>query len=485
MISRRLALRGTLGGALFCLGLPLFEEMLNGHGTALAQGIPLPKRYGLFFWGEGLPANYRHNATTDNDANQNVGLQSDNQDFWTPTAVGKAWPLTELLTPLAAHKDNINVVTGTAIKTVIPPDPPGQNDGHQRGTIVALTADRPRSEGFDLTSRIAAVQRPSLDQFIATYPGFYSDGPPSFKSLELGMGEAFLAPQGQWIAASHNGPNLLNLPIRDPKKLFDYVFAVPPSSEDAARRVSVLDAVLEDSQALMQKLGARDKQRLDEHLTHLRDIEQRVKNGQGSCTVPPEPEAFPDRPFGADTGGADVAGETMNMDKLDMIGDVLMAALRCDLTRVFTVLFTPPGSLITMNAAGEVNGPGAIQTHDAAHQNNHDILMALTKYHMTAFAMLLDKLAAEVDVNGQSLLDSSCIFGTSEFGEGFRHSVLEMPLILAGRAGGALDTGWHVRDDGGNYCKAHYTILRAMGLNVDSYGFSGAETSDALPFLQT
>jgi hypothetical protein len=229
-------LKGVLGGSIVGLGLPLLEIMLNDHGTALAQGTPLPKRYGLFFWGEGLPPNYRHNATTAGDANQNIDVKSDQADFWTPTTTGKDWQLTELLAPLAAHKANINVVTGTAVKTEIPLDPPGQNDGHNRGTIVALSADRPRSQGYDQASRVAAVQRPTLDQFIATHPDFYAAGAPSFKSLELGMGEAFLAPYGAWIAASHSGPDLLNLPIRDPKKLFDFVFAVPPDTGEAARR---------------------------------------------------------------------------------------------------------------------------------------------------------------------------------------------------------------------------------------------------------
>jgi Protein of unknown function (DUF1552) len=484
MISRRAILRGALGGSIVGLGLPLLEQMLNTHGTALAAGTALPKRYGLFFWGEGLPANYRHNATTAAEANQNVGVKSDQQDFWTPTTTGTDWQMTDLLTPLARHKAHINVVTGLDVKTEIPADPPGQNDGHQRGTIVALTADRPRSQGFDLSSRIAAVQRPSLDQFIAKHPQFYTDGAPNFRSLELGMGEAFLAKSGAWIACSHSGPDLLNKPIRDPKQLYDFVFAIPPDTGEAGRRVSVLDAVAEDTRRLMTKLGARDRQRIDEHLTHLNAMEQRLRKGQGGCTVPPAPAAFPARPFGVDTGGADFKGEVYNMDKLDAMTDVLVAALRCDLTRVFTILFTPPGSLITMNVAGEVNGPGSIQTHDAAHANNHDILMALTRYHMTAFGKLLDKLAAETDVNGQTLLDSSCIFGTSEFGEGFRHSVLEMPVILAGKAGGALDTGWHIRDPRSNFCRAHYTVLRAMGIDVPSYGFSGAETSQALPFLK-
>ena len=60
-----------------------------------------------------------------------------------------------------------------------------------------------------------------------------------------------------------------------------------------------------------------------------------------------------------------------------------------------------------------------------------------------------------------------------------------MPVILAGKAGGSLDTGWHVREPRSNFRRTHYTILRAMGIDVPSYGFSGAETSAALPFLKT
>jgi Protein of unknown function (DUF1552) len=484
MISRRAILRGAMGGSIVGLGLPLLEQMLNSHGTALAAGSALPKRYGMFFWGEGLPPNYRHNATTAAEASQNLEYKSDQQDYWTPTATGKDWQTTDLLTPLAKHKANINVVTGLEVKTEIPSDPPLQNDGHHRGCIVALTADRPRSKGYDNASHVSAVQRPTLDQFIAKHPQFYTDGAPSFRSLELGMGEAFLAPTGTWIAISHSGPDLLNKPIRDPKQLYDFVFAVPPDTGEVGRRVSVLDAVAEDTQRLMSKLGTRDRSRIDEHLTHLNAIEQRLRRGQGGCTVPAAPAPFPARPFGVDGGGADFKGEVYNMDKLDAMTDVLVAALRCDLTRVFTIMFTPPGTLITMNAAGQVNGPGSVQTHDAAHLNNHDVLMALTRYHITAFAKVLDKLAAETDVTGQTLLDSSCIFGTSEFGEGFHHGTLEMPVVIAGKAGGALDTGSHIRDPKSNFCRTHYTILRAMGIDVTSYGFSGAETSEALPFLK-
>ena len=466
MITRRTALRGMLGGSAFALGLPLFERMLNTNGTALAQGALLPKRYGLFFWGGGLPWNVRHANSID----QNFQHEVLEPDQWTPTTTGKGFEITEHMQPLARHQGNFSVVTGLEPHTDIPTDPPGQGDGHMRGVCVSLSGDKIKTEGFDHDPHILAVNRETMDQFIAKHPEFYADGAPFFRSLELGMSKAVLHDYGTWLAVSHNAPDALNIPVRDPQAFFDHVFAVKPDFAEVARRTSVLDVVLEDIRQLQPKLGARDKQRLEEHLTHVSEIERRLKLTQAACTNPAAP-----------VGAFD--GEQQNMAKLDIMGDILVAALRCDLTRVFTTAFTTCGSVLPMNAAGEVGGAGAIQMHDALHQGNRPIVLEVTKYHMTAFANLLDKLVAEVDVNGQTLLDSSAILGTSEYGEGYTHSNKETPVIIAGKAGGALDPGWHVRDEGGNFSRAHLTVLRALGINVPSFGFNGGETSDVLPFL--
>ena len=225
---------------------------------------------------------------------------------------------------------------------------------------MALTADRPRSQG--LRSRPRASPRSKGRRSISSSPSIRSFTPTARRAFDRSS-SAWARHSWPHSAlgsrCSHSGPDLLNKPIRDPKQLYDFVFAIPPDTGEAGRRVSVLDAVAEDTKRLMTKLGTRDRQRIDEHLTHINAMEQRLRKGQGGCTVPPAPAPFPARPFGADTGGADYKGEVYNMDKLDAMTDVLVAALRCDLTRVFTILFTPPGSLITMNAAGEVNGPGS------------------------------------------------------------------------------------------------------------------------------
>jgi hypothetical protein len=466
-------LRGMLRGSAVALGLPLFESMLNGNGTALAAGSALPVRYGLFFWGNGLPWTFRHRGSTDVvSPGIEHPLEDSLTDTYTPTTTGKGFAVTETLKPLERHLSNLNVVTGLEPKTQIPDSPAGQSDGHMRGICVALSADQIRPEGFDHDPHIFAVNRATLDQYIAKHPQFYADGAPQYRSLELGMSSAVLHDFGTWNSVSHNGPNSINPPQRDPHKLFAQLFSVKPDLTEIARRTSVLDVVAEDARQLEARLGKRDRERLDEHLSHIREIERRLNVTRAACVTPTEP-------------GAAAAGETGVLDKLDVMADVLVAALRCDITRVFTIAFTTGASLMQMNGAGEINGAGAHQLHDACHGGERDVITAFTKLNFTAYAKLLDKLSADQDVNGQSLLDTSLILGTSEYGEGFTHSNKEHPFIFAGKAGGKLDTGYHVRDEGGNMARAHLTVLRALGIDAPSYGFNGGETTDALPFLLT
>jgi hypothetical protein len=473
MISRRRLLRGMLRGSTVALGLPLFEAMLNENGTALAAGAGLPVRYGLFFWGNGLPWTYRHRGSTDTiSPGIEHPLEDTLTDLYTPVTQGKGFAVTETLKPLERHLANLNVVSGLEPKTAIPDTPVGQSDGHMRGICVALTADQIRAEGFDHDPHIFAVNRATLDQYIAKHPQFYADGAPQFRSLELGMSSAVLHDFGTWNSVSHNGPNSINPPLRDPQKLFNQLFSVKPDLTEIARRTSVLDVVAEDARQLKGRLGKRDRDRLDEHLTHINEIERRLNVTRAACVTPSAPLAA-------------LTGETTVLQKLDIMSDILVAALRCDITRVFTIAFTTGASLMQMNGAGEINGAGAHQLHDACHGGERDVITAFTKLNFTAYAAFLDKLSAEKDVNDQTLLDNSVIMGTSEYGEGFTHSNKEHPFIFAGKAGGKLDTGWHVRDEGGNMSRAHLTVLRALGIDAPSYGFNGGETSDALPFLLT
>ena len=89
--------------------------------------------------------------------------------------------------------------------------------------------------------------------------------------------------------------------------------------------------------------------------------------------------------------------------------------------------------------------------------------------------------AAMEPITGKTLLESSLIYGTSEYGEGWKHSDAEMPVVLAGGALGHLRRNVHVREAGGNLAKAQLTALRALGLPFTGFGWNGGETTDVLP----
>ena len=98
---------------------------------------------------------------------------------------------------------------------------------------------------------------------------------------------------------------------------------------------------------------------------------------------------------------------------------------------------------------------------------------------MQAFARLLEPFNAP-DPSGATLLDRGLIYGTSEYGEGWKHSVKELPVVLAGGANGRIARGVHARDQGGNLAKAQLTALQALGLDYQSFGFSGAATTETM-----
>jgi hypothetical protein len=118
--------------------------------------------------------------------------------------------------------------------------------------------------------------------------------------------------------------------------------------------------------------------------------------------------------------------------------------------------------------------------HKTCHDGRWDFIKNITIYQMQAFAVLLDELKKVTLPMGGTLLDRACIYGTSEYGEGWKHSDQELPVVIAGRACGKLNQNLHVREQNGNLAKAQLTALRALGLPFDSFGFNGAETTSTL-----
>lgn len=444
-LSRRTFLRGAVSGAAVALALPPLEAMLDGNG-AFADGLATDTFFGVFYWANGVPWHGEHGAR-----------QGGNPDLWTPSTTGAGYTPSELLAPLAGHR--VNVLTGLEPHTDIPPAPPGQGDGHMRGFMVALTGDRPRAEGFDHGSHTLTSRRESIDQFVARYPGFYA-APPRFRSLEVGVSRARFHDYGHWNAISYNGSNSINLPLTEPGALYDRLFGVRPSDTEAQRRARLLDAVLEDARSLDRRLGARDRQRLEAHLEHVRTLQRSIEASAPVCVDPGRP---------SDSG--DLIARTRVM------GDLLALAVSCGLTKVFSFMLTSPASTHVFSNLGVPDG-----MHKTCHDGHWDRVRNITRYQMQAFSAFLDAFSVE-GPDGTPLIDRGVIYATSEYGEGWQHSVRELPVILTGGANGRLNRGVHVRSPSDNLCRAQLTALQATGLDLTSWGWSGAETSEVLPGL--
>jgi hypothetical protein len=446
MLSRRTMLRGAVGGAAVSLALPPLEAMLGAHGAHAGGTLPDPI-FGVFFWANGTPWHAGHGS---------MQGQNGYPDLWTPAATGAGYTPSELLAPLAAHQ--VSVVTGLEPKTEIPALPDGQGDGHMRGFMVALTGDRPRPEGFDHPSHTLTALRPSLDQYVARHDEFYGTEVPRFRSLVLGASTARFHDYGHWNAISYNGPDSLNLPVMDPAQLYGLLFDIPADTTQLANRASLIDAVMGDANDLRGRLGAADRVRLDEHLGHLDEIQRRLELSVAACDDP----------------GAPMASEDLIV-KTELMAQLLARALSCGLTRAFSFMLTSPATVHHFANLGV-----AEEMHKTCHDGLWESVRAITLYQMQAFARFLDVMQATVDPTGVTLLDRMLVYGTSEYGEGWQHGNKEHPIILAGRAGGAINPGVHERLVDGNISVAHVTVLRALGIATPSYGFNGGETSDHL-----
>ncbi|MCB9528941.1 MAG: DUF1552 domain-containing protein [Myxococcales bacterium] len=444
-LSRRTFLRGCLAGATVGIALPPLEAMLGAR--AAAQGRPDPF-FGLFYWANGTPWHAGHGADQ---------AAAGYPDLWTPPDVGAGYRRSELLAPLARHR--VTAITGLEPHTDIPALPPGQGDGHMRGFMVTMTGDRIQPEGFDHGSHSLTALRPTLDQFVARHPAWYQS-PPAFRSLEAGVSDARFHDYGHWNGISYNGPYSINLPIMRPRLLFDRLFVQQDERAEVDRRLVVLDAVLDDARHLRARLGSRDRERLDSHLEHVRDLQRRLDADVPACQIPAPPQ-----------DGGDLVAKARTM------GELLALAVECRLTRVFSLMLTAPATTHVFSALGVPDG-----MHKTCHDGLWEQVRAITRHQMEAFAAFLDAFARPRP-DGGTLLDDGLVYATTEYGEGWLHSVRELPVLIAGRAGGAFVDDTHVRLPGGNLSRAQLTAFTALGLDLPSFGWNGGETADVLPGL--
>jgi hypothetical protein len=229
-------------------------------------------------------------------------------------------------------------------------------------------------------------------------------------------------------------------PEVDPRLLFERLFGAGPRDERQKNLIlrqqqqrSVLDFIMDDSRALQRQISGRDRVKLDEYFTSVRDIEQRIQEAEKSRAHRPQPDV--DAPAG-------IPNSTTEYVRL--MFDMLHLAFQTDSTRVATFMLGGEGSDRTYPELGIADGHHFL-TH---HNNKPDFVEKVTQidtWYVTQLAYFLEKMEATKDIDGKSLLDNSQIVYGSGNADGNRHSHDNLPVILAGGGGGTLTPGRYVQ----------------------------------------
>lgn len=433
--TRRRFLRGALaGGAAVSVGLPLLDVFLNDNGDALASGAPLPRRFGTWFWGCGM-----------------------NAQRWEPATEGADFVLPPELEPLAALRHQLTVLSGFSIFLA------GEaNYVHYSGYVGTLTGEAPVK---DQSARL-----PTLDALVADQIGTTT----RFRSLEMA---ATGNPRHSYSQRNQSARNLaeptaLSLYLR----VFGPGFTSPNATGWAPDpriqlRQSALSIVRDDRKRLEASLGAADRARLDEYFTSLRQIENQLEL-QLKEPAPLEACAVPDPP----KQGPATSEVGAVVENHRLMSQIVALALACDQTRVFNMVFSDATSSLRLPGARETHH---ILTHIEPRDPKLGYQIGATRFVMTsmeAWATFLSALEAIREGDG-TLLDSCLILAHSDSSDAMSHSVSGLPVMLAGKGGGRIRSGRHVRGEGDATTRIGLTVLQAMGVRVDRFGTRQNESS--------
>lgn len=426
-----------LRGAGVALALPWLEAMTPRARAARRSVEELPVRMAALYMPNGV-----------------------HPGMWTPEGEGRNFKLSPTLEPLADLKDDILVLTNMWNAGSV------SGDGHYvkiSGWLTCTTITK--TLGVDVNCNGI-----SMDQVAAQRLGRLTPLP----SLELGVAPVttgvdrnvgYTRVYGSHISwASPTNPLAREL---SPRMVFERLFrAGQPHSQSIKRDKLLLDLVLEDARALRQKLGAADRIRLDEYLSGIRSLEDRIERADKPSQTkwkPRAPLSLDQRP---EAEPKDYAEHVRLM--LDMIA----LAFQSDTTRIVTFLFGNEVSNQNFSFLDGVKGG----FHDISHhQNDPEKLRAyqvINKWHIEQFGYLLRKLRAMKE-GDRTVLDQSMILIGGGIRDGDRHDPHNLPLLLGGRGGGRIASGQHlVFEKDYPLANLYVAMLDAFGAPVERFADS-------------
>ena len=425
-LSRRTLLRG-LGAA---LALPLLDAMVPALTLRAHTAAKPIRRFGFVYVPNGMM-----------------------MDEWTPSTEGVGFEFSRILKPVEPFRDQLNVLSGLtrfaqgmhagASTTWLVPDP--EWDGPKRKTVY-----------LDGSS--------TVDQVLAKHLGQYTQ----FGSLELALEGAELVGNccEDYSCAYTNTVSWRDattpLPMEtNPRSLFERLFGDGSSTslEDRQRYLeedrSLLDAVTRDVADLRGSLGPTDRNKLEQYLDAVRDVERRIQLAEQQSTTSTVPTI--DRPIGIPDRFEDHA---------KLMFDLQLLAYQLDLTRVITFML---GREISNRSYPEIGVP---EPHHSTSHHQYDPEKIeknarINTLHVKLFAHFLESLRATAEGDG-TLLDSAVLLYGAGLSDPNSHVLTNQPVMIAGGAGGQIKGGRHIRySDQTNTPQLIVTLMEKMGVPMD------------------
>lgn len=434
--NRRSLMRGVLGGAAVCVGIPALDVFLNGNGKAWADGAKLPVRLGTYFWGCGLTPGR-----------------------WVPEKTGAGYDLSPQMRPLKDLIKKTSVFSNFKVEL----------DG--RGAIQHWTGQASVMTGV-AASRPGSFERVSFDVQAADAMG----GGVRFRSLQMTpFGDKTLSYSTR-TGTGFNTPEVSPLTLY--QRVFGEGFADPNDPNwkpdvNVMLRKSVLSAITEQRVALYAQASAADRIKLDQYYTSLRETEEQLAIQLQrpaeceSCVVPPEPEAPNIR------GQIDIVNHNSKL-----MAQLTAMALACNQTKIFNVVHS--------SATSETYLPGDTSIY---HSHTHDeplhpelgyqvVSDKLATHAFQGYADFLHALESIKEGDG-TLLDNSVVLGFSDTGNAKIHSTENIPMFVGGGAGGRHKPA-HIAGNNEPVSRVSLTVQQLAGLPVGQYGVGAMQTSRAI-----
>jgi hypothetical protein len=447
---KHLPRRTVLKGMGVTLALPLLDAMVPA-GVRASDAAPRRRRL--------VAMEMVHGAA----GSTAFGLK---QNLWSPASTGDAFDLSPTsLASLEPFREYVTIVSNTDVRNAEAFTPPEIGGDHFRSAAVFLTQAHPhQTQGSDVAAGT------SLDQVFAERARAETPVPSMQLCIENvdQAGGCFYGYSCAYTDSISWASPTTPLPmVRDPRIVFDQLFGVGATPEARALRRqkdrSILDWVTSRVNGLKASLGPADRARLDDYLEDVREIERRIQKVE-TFNRSGEPRELP----GAPAGVPDSYTEHVRL-----MFDLQAVAFASDITRVCAFKLSRDVSNRVYPETGVTTG-----FHIASHHGDKEDrildLAKINRYHVGLLPYFLEKLKNTRDGDTNLLEESVLIYG-SPMGNPNVHNHKRCPLLVMGHAGGRIRGNQHVKAaDGTPMANAMLTVLRALDVEIDSFGDSTA-----------